>query len=48
LFWLQMRFPAASTLWMDASQIRAHSVFKQQEIGATISGLPLLTMPPWD
>ncbi len=43
---LQMRFPTARVLWMDATQIRGHRVFEGQTFGATISGLPLLTMPP--
>lgn len=43
---LQMRFRAARILWMDASQIRGRGVLKGEEFGATISGLPLLTMPP--
>lgn len=43
---LQLRFPAARILWMDAAQIRGHAAFAGHPFGAVVSGLPLLSMPP--
>lgn len=43
---LQMRFPRARVLWMDASWIISHDLFKDQTFGAVVSGLPLLNMSP--
>jgi phosphatidylethanolamine/phosphatidyl-N-methylethanolamine N-methyltransferase len=43
---LQIRFPRARVLWMDASWIIAHDLFKDQPFGAVVSGLPLLNMSP--
>lgn len=43
---LQMRFPRARVLWMDASWIISHDLFKEQQLGAVVSGLPLLNMSP--
>jgi phosphatidylethanolamine/phosphatidyl-N-methylethanolamine N-methyltransferase len=41
---LQYRFPHARVLWMDASQLGAHDLFKDRPAGAVVSGLPLLNM----
>jgi phosphatidylethanolamine/phosphatidyl-N-methylethanolamine N-methyltransferase len=43
---LQLRFPAARVLWMDAAQLGQHKLFDQPSAGAVVSGLPLLNMPP--
>ncbi len=43
---LQMRFPRARVLWMDASWIISHDLFRDQPFGAVVSGLPLLNMSP--
>jgi phosphatidylethanolamine/phosphatidyl-N-methylethanolamine N-methyltransferase len=43
---LQHRFPRARVLWMDASQLAAHDLFPGAIVGAVVSGLPLLSMPP--
>lgn len=43
---LQMRFPKARVLWMDASWIISHDLFKEQPFGVVVSGLPLLNMSP--
>ncbi|MEH2508803.1 phosphatidylethanolamine/phosphatidyl-N-methylethanolamine N-methyltransferase [Nitrobacteraceae bacterium AZCC 1564] len=43
---LQLRFPRARVLWMDASWIISHDLFRDQPFGAVISGLPLLNMSP--
>lgn len=42
---LTMRFPAATTLWMDAAQLRKVELQTSAPIGAVLSGLPLLSMP---
>lgn len=42
---LQLRFPGARVLWMDASRMTSHRIAEPKSIGAVISGLPLLTMP---
>jgi phosphatidylethanolamine/phosphatidyl-N-methylethanolamine N-methyltransferase len=41
---LQYRFPHARVLWMDAAQLGAHDLFKEEPAGAVVSGLPLLNM----
>lgn len=43
---LQFRFPRARILWMDASQLANHELFKDANVGAVVSGLPLLSMSP--
>jgi phospholipid N-methyltransferase len=43
---LDFRFPKARVLWMDASQLATHKLFEPEGVGAVISGLPLLSMPP--
>jgi phosphatidylethanolamine/phosphatidyl-N-methylethanolamine N-methyltransferase len=43
---LQMRFPGARVLWMDAARIGSDKVLADTQFGAVVSGLPLLTMPP--
>jgi len=43
---LQFRFPRARILWMDASQLASHELFDAPKVGAVVSGLPLLSMPP--
>jgi len=41
---LQIRFPGARVLWMDASRLAAERIFDGAPVGAVISGLPLLNM----
>ena len=41
---LQLRFPQARVLWMDASQLGSYDLFPGANVGAVVSGLPLLTM----
>ncbi|HEX7792279.1 MAG TPA: phospholipid methyltransferase [Afipia sp.] len=43
---LQIRFPQARVLWMDASQLGQHELFPESNVGAVVSGLPLLSMTP--
>lgn len=43
---LQMRFPQARVLWMDASQLGQYQLFPEANVGAVVSGLPLLSMSP--
>jgi phospholipid N-methyltransferase len=43
---LQHRFPQARVLWMDASQLGSYDLFLGANVGAVVSGLPLLTMSP--
>jgi len=43
---LQLRFPKARVLCMDASRLREHNLFENPSVGAVISGLPLLNMSP--
>lgn len=43
---LQMRFPQARVLWMDASQLGQYELFPETNVGAVVSGLPLLSMSP--
>ncbi|MBY3473661.1 phospholipid methyltransferase [Rhizobium laguerreae] len=42
---LTIRFPAATTLRMDAAQLRKFELQTSAPIGAVVSGLPLLSMP---
>ncbi|MDB5533127.1 MAG: pmtX4 [Hyphomicrobiales bacterium] len=42
---LQLRFPSARVLWMDAATLPSVSIAKEGSVGAVISGLPLLSMP---
>jgi phosphatidylethanolamine/phosphatidyl-N-methylethanolamine N-methyltransferase len=41
---LQMRFPAARVLWMDAARLASEPLYDGAPVGAVISGLPLLNM----
>jgi len=43
---LQMRFPGARVLWMDAARIGSDNMLADTQFGAVVSGLPLLNMPP--
>lgn len=43
---LQLRFPQARVLWMDASQLASHKIYSDAVVGAVVSGLPLLAMSP--
>ncbi|WP_040707863.1 class I SAM-dependent methyltransferase [Oceanibaculum indicum] len=43
---LDFRFPKARVLWMDASQLAKYKLFEPAMVGAVVSGLPLLSMPP--
>jgi phosphatidylethanolamine/phosphatidyl-N-methylethanolamine N-methyltransferase len=43
---LQVRFPAARVLWMDAARLDRHPLFEATPVGAVVSGLPLLNMTP--
>jgi phosphatidylethanolamine/phosphatidyl-N-methylethanolamine N-methyltransferase len=43
---LQSRFPQARVLRMDASQLAGRELFHGAIVGAVVSGLPLLSMPP--
>ncbi|MBR2118152.1 MAG: methyltransferase domain-containing protein [Pseudomonadota bacterium] len=43
---LQLRFPQARVLWMDASQLGQYKLFPEANVGAVVSGLPLLSMSP--
>ena len=43
---LQLRFPQARVLWMDASQLGQYGLFPAANVGAVVSGLPLLSMSP--
>ena len=44
---LQLRFPRARTLWMDAARLREVELFAEgSSAGAVVSGLPLLSMSP--
>jgi phosphatidylethanolamine/phosphatidyl-N-methylethanolamine N-methyltransferase len=42
---LQLRFPEARILWMDAASIDRENLFRDRPFGAAISGLPLLNIP---
>ena len=41
---LQLRFPGARVLWMDAGRLTAHRLYDGAPVGAVVSGLPLLNM----
>ncbi|MFG1345028.1 methyltransferase domain-containing protein [Xanthobacter autotrophicus DSM 431] len=43
---LQLRFPDARVLWMDAARLRTVAFAAQQSVGAVVSGLPLLSFSP--
>ena len=43
---LSVRFPAARILCMDAARIGHASLFQGTPVGAIVSGLPILSMPP--
>jgi phosphatidylethanolamine/phosphatidyl-N-methylethanolamine N-methyltransferase len=43
---LQVRFPQARVLWMDAARLGHCDLFEPATIGAVVSGLPLLNMSP--
>jgi len=43
---LQVRFPKARVLWMDAAWMASHDLF-EQPLGAVVSGLPLLNFSKW-
>ncbi|EJN12551.1 phospholipid N-methyltransferase [Bradyrhizobium sp. YR681] len=42
---LQMRFPGARVLWMDAARLTTERLYDGAPVGAVVSGLPLLNMP---
>ncbi|WP_426615990.1 class I SAM-dependent methyltransferase [Bradyrhizobium sp. McL0616] len=41
---LQMRFPGARVLWMDAGRLATERLYDGAPVGAVVSGLPLLNM----
>ncbi|HEX7925710.1 MAG TPA: SAM-dependent methyltransferase [Bradyrhizobium sp.] len=43
---LQLRFPGARVLWMDAARLAAERLYDGAPVGAVVSGLPLLNMSP--
>lgn len=43
---LQLRFPGARVMWMDAARLKTIAFETQQPIGAIVSGLPLLSLSP--
>jgi phospholipid N-methyltransferase len=43
---LQLRYPRAHTIWMDASRLHRVQLFGGRQAGAVVSGLPVLSMPP--
>lgn len=43
---LQLRFPRARVLWMDAAQLARFDLYAGAPVGAVVSGLPLLSMSP--
>jgi len=43
---LQIRFPGARVLWMDAARLRTADLADDGSVGSVLSGLPLLTMSP--
>jgi phosphatidylethanolamine/phosphatidyl-N-methylethanolamine N-methyltransferase len=43
---LQLRFPKARVLRMDASRLTDQRLFQDAKVGAVVSGLPLLCFPP--
>lgn len=42
---LQLRYPRARTIWMDAARLHAVQLFGGRPAGAVVSGLPVLSMP---
>ena len=43
---LRFRFPDATILQTDADKLRRLPVVPETQVGAVVSGLPLLSMPP--
>ncbi len=43
---LQVRFPRARVLWMDAAWLEKEPLFESGSVGAVVSGLGILTMAP--
>lgn len=43
---LQLRFPGSRVLWMDAARLASEPLYDGAPVGAVVSGLPLLNMPP--
>jgi phosphatidylethanolamine/phosphatidyl-N-methylethanolamine N-methyltransferase len=43
---LQVRFPGARVLWMDAARLASERIYDGAPVGAVVSGLPLLNMSP--
>lgn len=43
---LQARFPSARVVQIDASRLARHALYGDARVGAVVSGLPLLSMPP--
>lgn len=43
---LQLRFPGARVLWMDAARLASEQLYQGAPVGAVVSGLPLLNMSP--
>jgi phospholipid N-methyltransferase len=43
---LRFRFPGARVLTMDAARVGHFELFEGSPVGAVVSGLPLLSMPP--
>jgi phosphatidylethanolamine/phosphatidyl-N-methylethanolamine N-methyltransferase len=43
---LEIRFPEAHVRQMDAARLREAALFQTATVGAVISGLPVLSMPP--
>lgn len=41
---LQMRFPGARVLWMDAARLATERLYEGAPVGAVVSGLPMLNM----
>ena len=41
---LQLRFPNARVLWMDAGRLTTERLYDGTPVGAVVSGLPLLNM----
>lgn len=41
---LQVRFPGARVLWMDAARLATEPLYDGAPVGAVVSGLPLLNM----
>jgi phospholipid N-methyltransferase len=43
---LQERFPQARVLWMDAATLDKYPLYEGAPVGAIVSGLGILAMPP--